>query len=52
MLIAQTRQEIITTHANLKQTNDDVGLAEVGYGDLFKAEHKQQPPEGRHLRAA
>ncbi|WP_150293352.1 MULTISPECIES: hypothetical protein [Sphingobium] len=52
MLIAQTRQEIVATHANLKQTNDDVGLAEVGYGDLFKAQHRERPSDGRYLRAA
>ena len=52
VLIARTREEIVATHANLKRTNDDVGLREVSYGDLFKAEHREQPAEGRHLRAA
>lgn len=36
MLVAQTRERIIATHASLKQASDDIGLREIGYGDLLK----------------
>jgi hypothetical protein len=43
MLIAQAREQIITTHASLKSASDDIGLRATSYGDLLKspsAEHQ------------
>jgi hypothetical protein len=37
ILVAQTRGKIVATHAHLKQASDDIGLKEVSYGDLLKA---------------
>jgi len=38
LLVAQTREEIIITHAKLKQASDDIGLGATAYGDVFKPE--------------
>lgn len=52
MLVARTRQEIVATHANLKQASDDIGLGALSYGDLLKVGLAPQPATGQHLRAA
>lgn len=36
LLVVETRDKIVATHANLKQASDDIGLTEVSYGDLIK----------------
>ncbi len=36
VLVAETRDKIVATHANLKRASDDIGLGEVSYGDLLK----------------
>jgi hypothetical protein len=51
-LIARTREKIVATHANLKQASDDIGLAEVSYGDLIKPNKSALEPRAQHLRAA
>ena len=51
-LIARTRGKIVITHANLKQASDDIGLAEISYGDLIKPNKAELAPRRRHLRAA
>lgn len=52
MLVAETREKIVATHANLKQVSDDIGLREVSYGDLVKPSKVDTPEAGNHLRAA
>jgi hypothetical protein len=37
MLIAQAREQVIATHASLKNASDHIGLRETSYGDLLKA---------------
>lgn len=49
MLIAQTREQMVITHAHLKQASDDVGVGQTAYGDLFKVVSQDQPA---HLRVA
>lgn len=44
MLLTETRGRIVAAHASLKQASDDIGLAELSYGDLIKP--------GRPLREA
>ncbi|MDF0545001.1 MULTISPECIES: hypothetical protein [Sphingobium] len=51
LLMAETRQKIVTTHANLKQASDAIGLPETSYGDLLKVASAGTRPEGQHLRA-
>ncbi|WCM25920.1 hypothetical protein NDN01_18085 [Sphingomonas sp. QA11] len=51
-LIAKTREKIVATHANLKQASDDIGLAEISYGDLIKPNKGALAPHAPHLRAA
>ncbi|WEK43248.1 MAG: hypothetical protein P0Y64_18335 [Candidatus Sphingomonas colombiensis] len=51
-LIAKTRAKIVATHTNLKQASDDIGLAEVSYGDLIKPNKAALEPHAPHLRAA
>ncbi|MDT7532438.1 hypothetical protein OVY48_03185 [Sphingobium sp. SA2] len=43
MLIAQTREQMVITHAHLKRASDDVGLGQTAYGDLFKVVSHDQP---------
>ncbi|WP_068093629.1 hypothetical protein [Novosphingobium rosa] len=40
VLVAETRDKIVATHVNLKKASDDIGLAEVSYGDLLKVDGK------------
>lgn len=51
LLVAETREKIVTTHANLKQASDAIGLPETSYGDLLKLASAEHRPEGQHLRA-
>lgn len=52
MLIAQTREKVIATHASLKQASDDIGLREMSYGDLLKVRGSEDAANGPHLRIA
>jgi hypothetical protein len=52
MLVAETREKIVATHANLKQASDDIGLREVSYGDLVKPGKVEPLDVGQHLRVA
>lgn len=52
VLVAETREKIVTTHANLKRASDDIGLAEVSYGDLLKASAARQGDQKPCLRVA
>lgn len=52
MLVAQTRDKIVATHLNLKRASDDIGLAEVSYGDLLKVDGQLQPEVKPCLRLA
>jgi hypothetical protein len=52
VLVAQTREEIVATHARLKQASDDIGLGEQAYGDVFKVAGQARPVADRPLRAA
>ncbi|KXU33071.1 hypothetical protein A0J57_00450 [Sphingobium sp. 22B] len=52
VLVARTREEIVATHARLKQASDDIGLGERAYGDVFKVAADGPPATDRHLRAA
>ena len=51
VLVAETRERIVATHANLKQPSDDMGLTAVSYGDLLKVRGAISEPAGQHLRA-
>lgn len=52
VLMAETREKIVATHANLKQASDDIGLAETSYGDLHKVMAEQAADTVTHLQAA
>ncbi|NOW48977.1 multidrug efflux pump subunit AcrA (membrane-fusion protein) [Novosphingobium sp. SG751A] len=52
MLVAETREKIVATHANLKQASDDIGLREASYGDLVKPGKVAPLDVGQHLRVA
>jgi len=52
VFVAQTREEIVATHARLKQASDDIGLGEQAYGDVFKVAGQARPVADRPLRAA
>ncbi|GBH32856.1 hypothetical protein [Sphingobium xenophagum] len=51
LLVAETREKIVITHANLKHASDAMGLPETSYGDLLKVATAGSRPEGQHLRA-
>ncbi|EQB14880.1 MULTISPECIES: hypothetical protein [Sphingobium] len=51
LLISETREKIVITHANLKQASDAIGLTETSYGDLLKVAGDTSRPSGQHLRA-
>ncbi|WP_404478684.1 hypothetical protein [Novosphingobium sp. BL-52-GroH] len=50
VLVAQTRAEIIATHASLKEASSVIGLGEMAFGDLIKEDTLRSP--GGQLRAA
>lgn len=52
VLIVQAREQVVATHANLKQASDDIGLREVSYGDLLKVRGSDAANDGQHLRVA
>jgi hypothetical protein len=51
LLMAETREKIVNTHANLKHASDAMGLPATGYGDLLKIAEDVSRPSGQHLRA-
>ncbi|MBT2246848.1 hypothetical protein JQK15_25415 [Sphingobium sp. BHU LFT2] len=51
LLMAETREKIVTTHVNLKHASDAMGLAETSYGDLLKVRGAASEPGEQRLRA-
>lgn len=52
VLVARTRDKIVTTHDMLKQVSDDIGLGPQSYGDVFKvAESRQTVTDIQRLAA-
>lgn len=50
-LVAKTRAKIVATHAKLKLASDEIGLAEVSYGDLIKPNKAELCDTPARLRA-
>ena len=52
--LAGARRELVGTHHELKSWADDIGLKEVGWGDLVKPPEagatEAEPPAESHLR--
>jgi hypothetical protein len=43
LLVAETRDKIVATHANLKHAGDEIGLPVTSYGDLIKPNSAELP---------
>ena len=52
VLVAETRERIVATHASLKQASDEIGLAAVSYGDLVKPNNAELRDAPLHLKVA